>query len=195
MNTTASSRDTRALAAGSIVIALIFVGFKGYPAWRDWQQSLRVEATRRIVYAQRVSTTLNGFADQLDSLEARSKRLVDSRDSFIAADSLGAAPVRLQAIVSEAAAAAMVRVEAMQTRMLPPSDSALPRVELELKGIGDIAGVSALLRRVETGSPMLAIRQLRVRPHDVGSPADSPELLAISLLVEAVVLETGRRLP
>jgi hypothetical protein len=183
------------MVVGGAVVGILLLVFKAYPAWSEWRLEARRVAMQRIERAQLVSTTVSGFSLRLDSLEARSKRLVQLRSAFVAGDSTSEAPSVLRAIMTEAAAAAMIRVDTITARLTTPSLEAPRRVELELKGVGDIAGVAALLRRVETGSPMLAVRRLRVRAHDVASSADEPELLAIYLVVEGAVLETRDSLP
>lgn len=184
-----SARDRRTLLFGGAIIGGLFLSLRGVPSWLAWRTEQRSAAAFAMARATQVASTVSHFSVTLDTLEARTTRLMKVGEAFLDADTLANAESMLSQVIGEAARASMVRIESMETRSLKSERGALPRVTVELRATGDITGLSALIRHLESGPTMIAVRKLRVRPQDPASPDDQPEVLAFGLTLEALVLE------
>jgi len=184
-----TARERRVLLLGTAIIATLFGTFKVFPVWNAWRLDQRFVATKRVSDAAQLRATVASLAVSLDSLEARGKRLLGASSAFIVCDSTAQAPSILTALVAASARDAMFRIGTMESGVVLAEGGSLPRVTLEMSGVVDIVGLAELLRRLESGSPLVAVRRLRVRPQDASAAPGQPETLMVSLSLEALVLE------
>ena len=184
-----SPRDRRTLLIGGAIIGGLILTLRGVPSWIAWRAEQRGAAAFAMARATQVESTVSDFSVTLDTLEARAARLMRVGGAFLVADTLAHAESILSEVIAEAARVSMVRIESMETRLLMSGRGTLPRVTLEMRATGDITGLSALIRHLESGPTMIAVRKLRVRPQNPASPGDQPEVLAFGLTLEALVLE------
>jgi hypothetical protein len=69
-------------------------------------------------------------------------------------------------------------------------------VSVEVQATADVVGLASLLRRLEGGPTLLAVRRLAVRPQNPASPPDQAELLSVRVTVEGVALiQLGGKTP
>jgi len=109
--------------------------------------------------------------------------------AFLTGATPAEAAATLAALVGEIARSSLVRIDALELHV----DSAtagydMPRVRLDAQATADVAGLAALVRNLEKGPTLLAVRRLSVRPQSVESPANQVEALAIQFNLEGLVL-------
>jgi hypothetical protein len=180
--------DRRALTLGAGVIVTLVVGFRGFPAWRAWRADARAAAAERITQAAQTDAVLAGFESSLDTLERRTARMLAVAPALLTGDTPAEAVSNLAALVADAARAASVRLDAVDIRVDSSKVHVLPRVSIELQATADVVGLAALLRRLEGGPTLLAVRRLSVRPQNPASPPEVPEMLSVRLTVEGLAL-------
>ena len=68
------------------------------------------------------------------------------------------------------------------------------RVAVRASGIGDIAGVTRLLNDIESGAPLLAVRELSITQPEPAAPDGRAEALRFEMLVEGLArVEAARK--
>lgn len=187
-----SSRDRRALLIGAACIAALVVTLRGLPAWYGWRAEARSEAVEVMSRAARTQAVLRAFPETFDTLQARTGRVVDLAPALLIGDTPEEAALILRVAVTYPARAASVRLDQVETRIIAADSQPLPRLFLDARGTGDVRGLAALLRGLEQGPTMIAVRRLVVAPHNVHTPADQVELLSIEFTVESLAL-AGKR--
>ena len=135
-----------------------------------------------------------GFSQSLDTLGARVTRFRSMGPAFLSGATSAEAASMLTAIVGEIARSSLVRIDAMELHV----DSArggfdMPRVRLDAQATADIAGLAALVRSLEKGPTLLAVRRLSVRPQSIESPANQVESLTIQFTVEGLALVSQQK--
>ncbi|PYP60080.1 MAG: hypothetical protein DMD40_01980 [Gemmatimonadetes bacterium] len=184
-----ATRDRRALTVGVVTIGALILGFRGVPAWLRWRMDVRASAAEAIAQERRVHAVVAGFSQSLDSLGARAGRFRSMGPAFLTGATPAEAAATLAALVGEIARSSLVRIDALELHV----DSAtagydMPRVRLDAQATADVAGLAALVRNLEKGPTLLAVRRLSVRPQSVESPANQVEALAIQFNLEGLVL-------
>lgn len=187
-----SPRDRRTLLIGLATIGGLVASFRGVPLWRAWQAGQRSAAADAIARAGRIESTVSSFSASLDTLEARTARLTKGGSAFLIGDTLPAAAGMLAGILAEAARSSLVRINTLHTSMPQSQGAQIPRVMVDLEATADIAGLAMLLRQLEGGPVILAIRRLSVRPQSVEGLPSSTELLSVRLTVEALAMVLRR---
>ncbi len=188
---TLAARDRRALIAGVVGIAGLVIVVRGVPAWLRWRQEARATAAEAIVQEQRVKAVIADFSQSVDTLSARAGRFRRLGQAFLPGATSAEAAASLTAIVGEIARSSLVRIDAMELHVDSASrELEMPRVRLEAQATADVAGLAALLRDIETGPTLLAVRSLSVRPQSVENPSSQVETLSIRFTVEGLALLT-----
>jgi len=182
------ARDRRALAFGAVTMLGLVLAFRGVPAWRAWRAEARAVAAELQSQAAQSDALLAGFAGSLDTLEARTARMLGVGPALLSGDTPAEAGSTLVALLAELGRQSLVRLEAVDIRVDTSRARPLPRVTVEVQATADIAGLSAFLYRLEKGPALLAVRRLAIRPQAVDGPADQLETLSIRLAVEGLAL-------
>lgn len=190
-----TTRDRRVFIGGVIGVVGLILAFRGIPAWRAWRAEALAAAFEMRSQAAQTETVLAGFSQDLDSLEARTRRLAALGPALFAAETPREAASNLAALVGELGRQSLVRVDAVEIRVDTARGKILPRVSVEARATADIAGLASLLQRFEKGPDLLALRRLVVRPQNVQSPSDQPEQLWLQFTVEALALLPERKAP
>jgi hypothetical protein len=188
MSTRLRLRDRRALLVGLGAIASLLLLFRGLPAWLRWRAEVRATAAEAIGQERRRDVIVTGFARSLDSLEARTDRLQRLGPAFVTGTSPAEAASTLAGMIAEMARASLVRLDAIEMRVDSADRRRMPRVRVEAQATADIAGLAALLRRVERGPALLAVRRLSVRAQAIDGASNQPETLALRFTVEGLAL-------
>lgn len=181
-------RDQRALVLGAVTMLGLVLALRGVPAWRAWRAEARAVAAELQSQEARSDALLAGFAGSLDTLEARTARLLALGPALLSGETPAEAGSTLAALLAEVARESLVRLEAVDIRVDTSKAHALPRVAVEVQATADIAGLSAFLYGLEKGPALLAVRRLVIRPQAVDGPADQLETLSIRLAVEGPAL-------
>ena len=182
------TRDRRAVTVGVLTIGSLVLGLGGIPAWWRWRADMRASAADALAQEQRVSSVVGSFSESLDTLGARVTRLKRLGPAFLTGATPAEAASMLAAILGESARASLVRIDAIEIHTDSVRGSEMPRVRVEAQAVGDVAGLAALLQRLERGAPLLAIRRLSVQSQAVDAPANQIESLSIRFTVEGLAL-------
>jgi Type II secretion system (T2SS), protein M subtype b len=185
---TLTTHDRRVLLLGAGSILGLVAIFRGIPAWLAWQRDAHAAAAQRVSAADQDAVLLAAFPAALDSLEARTTRLLTIRPALLTAESPEEASSNLAAALADMARRAQVRLDGVDVRVDSSGVTALVRASAEVQATADIAGLAALLRSVEHGPVLLSVRRLKVQPQNVASPPDQVESLSLRLTIEGLVL-------
>ncbi len=181
-------RDQRAGVTGAVVIVTLVIGFRGVPAWQAWRADARAAAVERLTQAAQTDAVLAGFEGNVDTLEARKARMLAVAATLLTGDTPAEAASNLAALVADAARMASVRLDAVDIRVDSSKTHPLPRVSVEMQATTDVVGLASLLRRLEGGPTLLAVRRLAIRPQNPTSSPEQAELLSIRVTVEGLAL-------
>jgi len=191
MINTLAARDRRALVIGVVAIGGLVIGLRGVPAWVRWRTEVRATAAEAITQEQRVDAVIAGFSQSLDTLGSRIGRLRKLGPAFITGATPTEAASTLAGLVGEMARSSLVRLDAIELHVdSSGGPTAMPRVRLEAQATADITGLATLLRSLEKGPTLLAVRRVSIRPQSVESPSNQVETLAIHFTVEGLALLT-----
>jgi ABC-type uncharacterized transport system fused permease/ATPase subunit len=195
MDSTLQPRERRALLFGATIIVLMVGAVRGVPAWRRWNAAARASAADMMARAARSDAVVRGLSQSLDTLEARTARLAKLKSSVLTGDTPAEAGSNLAVLIAEAARRAAVRLDAVEVRIDTAKARTLPRIAVDLQATADIAGLAALLRDLEDGPTILAVRRVTVRPQNTDVPQNQVELLSVRLTVEGAALVHRRGQP
>lgn len=187
-----ASRDQRALTVGATIVIGLIGGLRGFPAWRTWRTDARASAAEAMARAAHTETVLAGFAESVDTLEARTPRVLGMAPSLVLGQTPAEAAAVLAAAVADLARLSSVRLDAVETRVDTSEQRQLPLVSLDAQATGDIVGLAALLHRLESGPTLLSVRRIQIRPQNIETPADQAETLAIRFTVQGPALVRKR---
>jgi hypothetical protein len=185
---TLADRDRRALLLGFAIMLGLILAFRGIPAWQAWRRVARITASEIMTQAARTDALLGGFSLALDTLQARTAQVGAMGPVLLTDETSTGAASNLAAFIGELARQSLVRLEAVEMRVDSSKAHALPRVTVDLQATTDVAGLSSLLRGLEQGPTMLAVRNLAIRPQNADAPRDQVEVLSIRLTVEGLAL-------
>jgi hypothetical protein len=186
-------RERRVLLFGTIVIGLMVAVGRGLPAWRRWNEAARTSAADLTARAARGDAVVRGLAESLDMLDARTARLGALKAALLAGETPSDAGSNLAVIVAEAARRAPVRLDAVEVRIDTTKARTLPRISVEVQATADITGLAALLRDLEDGPALLAVRRVAVRPQNPEGQPSEVETLSVRLTIEGTALVLRRK--
>jgi len=181
-------REQRVLLLGATIIVALVAAFRGVPAWRRWNAEVRSAAAEAMTRAAHSDAVVGGLSQALDTLEARAATLAKLKSALLGGDTPAEAGSNLAVLVADAARRAAVRLDAVEVRIDTAKTRALPRVTVDLQATADVAGLAVLLRDLEDGPTLLAVRRVAVRPQNPDVPQNQVELLSVRLTVEGAAL-------
>lgn len=185
-------RDRRALIWGAIAIAGATLLLRGVPWASRGLDRLRQRAVAQYQAAERAHALLAQRAASLDSLNHVLTTVVALAPRLVEGRSAAEAGASLSSVVSLAASRHALKV----VRLDPLPDSgagAFQRAAVHAELEGDVAGVAALLKAVETSVPLLSVESLAISAVDPFSPRTAPELLHIEMDVAGFYLPRGAK--
>ncbi len=183
---TLSPRDRRTLTIGGSTLLLLLTLGKALPAYREWSGARRDEA---LLVLRREADAAQGarmLAPMRDSLRARRARRAARDSSLVQGRNVPEAGAALAGIISDLAEEQSVRLVSMQVRPDTIAKTALLRVAVRVSGVADAAGLTGLLREIEGGERVLAVRELSVTQPDAAQPETKAEALRFELVVEGL---------
>ena len=181
-----SPRDRRTLIVGVTSCVSIAFGGRIAPAWRAWQTDAQ---TRRMTAMQELERSREALALQeaLARAVARSAYVLAAMDTtLIRASSPAEGAAQLASMVGITADESQVQVGALQIRYDTLARGGLSSATVRLSATGDVKGLAALLRGVESGTPLVIVRDLSVTPGDPLGPDEREEQLHVELTVESL---------
>jgi hypothetical protein len=91
-------------------------------------------------------------------------------------------------MVSSAASAAGVRLDAVQTRADTTRAGSFTPVVVRASAVGDVRGVSRLIATLERGPTLIVLRELSISQSDPAASSERVEALRVELVAEALTL-------
>jgi hypothetical protein len=179
-----SARDRRALRLGLFVIGPVL-------AWnlivRPYTQAMRETTERLQVQRELLSKELQllGSASQYPKVLSRAERTLDATAArlFSGPDDVSATAA-LAYYVSDHARKARVLVQQVETRNSEPIGDGIVGLDMGLRAEGDLEGIVALLRKLESGPKLVRIEQLTVEQASSGGDVPSQsETLSIAATI------------
>jgi hypothetical protein len=117
----------------------------------------------------------------------RSSRSLSALDTMLIQSSSPAdAAAQLASIVGATADDARVQVGALQIKYDTTAKNALVSASVRLSATSDIRGLAAVLSGIESGAPLVVVRELSVTQSDPSITDDRPEQLHFELTVESL---------
>lgn len=181
-----SARDRRTLLTGLLSCATVLGAGRGIPYWHDWRDGARqrvLASTSALTHAEAVLASRS----QIDrgKQEARVQRVwADSLTLEGATAAAGAA--ELARMVSDVADSARAKVMSLQVRADTSLHSTTSRASVRLIALGDITGLTAMLEDLESGAPLLVVRELSVSQGEPIGADERPEQLRVEIVVEGL---------
>jgi hypothetical protein len=183
-----SARDRRTLTTGAIAIVALLCIFRGVPAWRERYAKERADAAHYALSAGEAEAAVRGSGARADSLDARRQRLVDLAPVILEGRGPAEAGGTLAAIVSGAAAQAGMQINSVQVRNDSAGPGTFTRVAVTADATGDARGIARMLRLLEGGTELLAVRSVSISGAQPGAPDQQPESLHLQVIVEGLAL-------
>ena len=177
-----TARDRRALLVGGSVLFASVLLLRVVPWTVRQVVSFRTRAIERTATLVRARDLAAGLPASRDSLRGALAAIVGLAPQLVDGSTSAEAQASLSGLVSLAAARHSLKV----LRLDPINDSAagvFHRVGLHVECEGDVAGLAALLRSLETGAPLLSVPDLSVQALDPWGDPKVAERLHIELTI------------
>ncbi|HKV69642.1 MAG TPA: type II secretion system protein GspM [Gemmatimonadales bacterium] len=170
------SRDRRALLLGLGAVVLALLAFRGVPLAVRGVDGLRDRAAGQTATLARVEDVVlrgpavrDSLTDALQGIVSLAPELVDGTTAADAQASLSG----LVSLVANRHALKVLRADALPDSAVGVFHRAAIHAELE----GDLGGVTAFLRSIETGEPLLTVSSISLETPDPLSYRRTPEVL------------------
>jgi hypothetical protein len=159
-----------------------------------WESAQRSEAATVVSELAAARAGAHALPALRDSLRVRRVRLAALDSALIGGATPSAAAANLASALEEMAADADVKVSAMQLH----ADSIAPggrggsesglllQVGVRMTATADVYGLLALLRAIEGGESLLAVRELAVSQPEPAAPRSKPESLRLDVMVVGI---------
>jgi hypothetical protein len=184
-----ASRDRKTAIVGGIVVVSLLVIGRGVPAWNRWR--IENEESARVVLAQAFEVALSvNRAREIDAIHRRSGvQKIEVKPAFVSGSEISTGAANLAAIVVDVANGNGVRMGSLQTSADSATlqDGNVAHVRVRGEATGDVSGVTKFLASLESGLPLIAVRELSIAQGDPISPPDRPESLRVGFVIEALV--------
>ncbi len=183
-----SKHDQRVLLVGAVAIGGLFAVGRGWPRVSAWTEGRRDSALASLRQDAQASDQASLLPVYTDSLNARRRRLAALDTMLIAGATVAEAGAALSNAVSDYADSHAVRVVSMQVRPDTIAVRGYAHVAVRLIGVADVNGLTSLLSDIESGTPVLAVREIAITQPDPTVASSKPEALRFELLVEALAV-------
>jgi hypothetical protein len=173
------TRDRRALAMGTVAIILSVAILRVFPWLAREHAGLRTSTEQRVATLVRTRAAVASVPALRDSLARGLDRFVQVAPNLIGGNSPGEAAASLSGTINLYAEQSSVRL----IRLEPIADSTtdvISPVSVVAELEGDVAGLSRFLASVETGLPILTVRDLAVRSRGT-TDRRTPQVLAVAI--------------
>jgi hypothetical protein len=187
-----SARDRRTLIVGASVVGGLFAAARGLPSLVRWQNDRRMEVESMVADLSAARAGARQMPAMRDSLRARQKRLAAVDSAILSGPTSSSAAAMLASALEELATESSVKVSAMQLHA-DSAAGALVQVGVRVTAVTDVYGLLAMLRAIEGGEMLLAVRELAVTQPEPAAPSSKPEALRIDMMVVGLARVTGEK--
>jgi hypothetical protein len=178
-----SSRDRRTLIVGVSAVGVLLALGRGVPTLVQWQSAQRAEAATISTDLAVARAGARLMPQLLDSLRSRQARLAAIDSAMLGGSTPAAAAAGLASALQDIAADASVKVSAMQLQADSAGTGGVVQVGVRVTAVSDVYGLLALLRALEGGRTLLAVRELAVTQPEPAAPASKQETLRLDVMV------------
>ena len=180
-------RDRRALLIGSGAVTFALLAFRGVPLTVRGIDELRERAAGQTATLARVEDVVLRGPVVRDSLTDALHRIVALAPDLVDGTTAADAQASLSGLVSLVANRHALKV--LRADALPDSAvGVFHRVALHAELEGDVGGVTAFLRSIETGAPLLTVSSVSLETPDPAPHPRTPEVLHLSADVSGYYL-------
>lgn len=176
-----NARERRSVIAGiAVSVIALVVAFGAMPLARRWSQreALIASSVERLARLRSLVAREN---DLRDTLQARERGTADAR-GVVTGRTPALAAAALQSAIQVYALRSRVAVNRLDVAGAPDTTGTiLPMIPASLQAVGDIHGVSEFLSLMETGTPVVEIREMTI----VSNSSLRGGLLQLSLTLRA----------
>jgi len=162
MTPSLSPRDRRALVGGMITVALLAGARPLVSSAARWTMNTREETAALAAELATAQASVQGAAIARDSLVARRLRLATLDTMLFEAATAGLAAAMLAERLSDAAQSSTVQMRNLQLRSDTTRARALVPVQVQASVAGDWPGIARFLSQLESGTKLVAVRELTV---------------------------------
>ncbi|HEX6616910.1 MAG TPA: type II secretion system protein GspM [Gemmatimonadales bacterium] len=185
-----SQRDRRALRTGALVLAAVLGVQLGLRPYVSELRDLRARTARErdlLVREQDLLAALRTYPARLTLAETA---LLRTAPRLFAGSDLATASAELSNHVTSLAYRHRVFVQQSETRAPEEAGAVVVSLRVELRALGDLEGIAAFLHALETGSKLLSIESLTLRPAERVNPAEGEdeEVLALAAVIVGYAL-------
>jgi len=196
MKRSVTARERRTIVLGAAVMATTWISFGVAPRWA----ALRGEYRDRLETVERetaaAAALLRNLPELVDSLSTRTESLKGRLSDFIVEASPEAASAQLASLVSQTAAVANVRLDAVSLEQDSSTRVDIRAVRANVSGSSDVRGLSSWLAVLEAGPPLVRIERLSLRQPLATAGQGTPEELGFEISFSALhLLHVREELP
>ena len=181
------SRDRRALVIGLGIVVLALLAFRGVPLAVRGVEELQARALGQTATLSRVEDVVLRGPAVRDSLAKALRGIVGLAPDLVEGTTSADAQASLSGLISLVAnrhALKVLRADALPDSAVGVFHRAALHAELE----GDVSGVTAFVRSLESGEPILTVSNLSIETPDPVPHRGMPEALHLSADVSGYYL-------
>ncbi len=185
------SNDMRTLLFGVVcIIAMLAMG-KGIPLLITSRRATTGQLRMVRSELAQDSEIIAGRSGVTKSLDKTSTAFLGLSPAFLKGSSASQAAAGLASVIADAADANGVHVASLQPEVDSVTKSLIVPVIVRISATGDVRGVSGMLRDLESGVPLVDIRQVTIAQSDPTATSERMESLHVDLTVRGLY----RRVP
>lgn len=182
--------DLRVLIRGAVGVALILVVGRGIPAWRRWSADVMQRRTTAALERARAERLVAARKRTSQALDRSVTAYLALSQGFLKGRSPAEGAAALSALIADAAEANGVHLASMQPHADSASRTLLVPLTVSVSGTGDVRGIAGMLGSLESGTPLVEVRELTIAQPDPAAAGDHMEALRVELTIRALFRRT-----
>ena len=190
MNNSMSPRDRKTFIGGAVVVTAVLVLGRGLPAWKRWDRSAHAEAVAAVTQASERRASLANAKRTVQLAGQIERQLLGVAPAFVHGDGPGAAAA-LASLVGDHAGVSGVRVGAISATADTGVHVDVRHISVRGDVTGDVRGITQFLAALESGAPLLSVRELTITQSDLAADANHPETLHADFVVDAIARQAS----
>jgi hypothetical protein len=183
-----ASRDRKtAIVGGIVVLSLLGIG-RGAPVWYRWRGKADEFTRVTLTEASEAAASVKRAREVAAANQRAELQKMEVAPAFVNGSAVATAASNLAAVVVDAATGNGVRMGSLQTTVDSMTLQREGVVHLRVIGeaTGDVTAVTQFLAAIESGLPLIAVRELAVTQAEPTAPADRSESLHVRFVIEGL---------
>lgn len=183
-----SSRDRKTLIGGGIVVLSVLMIARGGPAWLRWRSEVEATTNSALAEASAAARTVGRSRSVDGAIRNAELRKMEVSPAFVNGSGIASAAITLASVVGEAATTNGVRIGSLQAS----GDSAASQsggvalVRVRGDAIGRLVEVGHFFAALESGVPLITVRELSVSQAQSSGATGRPDALRVQFVIEAL---------